>query len=92
MIKELKKYLYSLLAIAILSACLLGCGKNEEDSNIMGKVINVFGDPLGGVHVSIENSEFTSITGQDGMYSLDYVPGTIKIVYTKEGFESSHNK
>lgn len=67
----------------VIMVCLGGCGKKER---IEGTVQDVFGNPLKDVTIKIENSTFTSVTDNSGHYSLDYAPGSIKLIFSKDGY------
>jgi hypothetical protein len=45
--------------------------------------------PLADVTVGIQGSSFTATTEDDGKYSLDYVPGEIKVTLSKSGYTSA---
>jgi Carboxypeptidase regulatory-like domain len=53
---------------------------------LTGKVLDGFGKPLAGATVSVANTTFSSSTGIDGGYSVAYVPGGIRVIYSKEGY------
>jgi len=38
------------------------------------------------VTIKIEKSTFTAVTGNSGQYSLDYAPGSIKLIFSKDGY------
>ena len=60
------------------------CSKNLE-----GIVKDNFNNPVKHVLVKIENSNFKTLTDEDGKYSLDYAAGSIniRIKFTKDEFE-----
>jgi peptidyl-prolyl cis-trans isomerase C len=62
---------------------LIGCGKDEK---IEGKVQDIFGNPIKDVTVKIQTSTFSAKTDESGNYSLDYAPGSMKLVFSKEGY------
>jgi len=72
--------------LLIVTGLFTGCGKNEK---IEGKVQDVFGNPLKDVVVKIQKSTFSSITDGSGDYSIDYAPGTINMVFSKNGYTTS---
>ena len=69
--------------LLIVATLLSGCGKDER---IEGKVQDIFGNPLKDVNVKIKTSTFSSITDESGSYSLDYVPGSMKLLFSKDGY------
>ena len=62
---------------------LLSCGKKTD---INGKVVDPIGNGMQGVSVMIENSSFKSVTDENGNYSIDYAPGSFKLIYSKSGY------
>lgn len=75
-----RKYIFILVSLMILfSSC---------EKRITGLVIDDLGRPIEGVSVKIENSEFSSTTGSDGVFKIDYIPGKITINLTKSGYAS----
>jgi len=71
-----------LIIIAALSSFPFGCSKKD----IEGLTKDPFGKGISGVSVQILKSEFKSTTDGNGKYSLDYVPGTFTIQYSKDGY------
>lgn len=61
---------------------LSGCG----EKGISGKVRDVLGNPLEGVSVKIENSGYSTMTDDNGVYLLEYTPGAFKIKFSKDGY------
>jgi hypothetical protein len=57
-----------------------------NSATLVGKVIDCFGKPLGGVSVMVQNTKFAGVTDNQGNYSLGYVPGTIQVSYSKQGY------
>ncbi|MBK1646493.1 hypothetical protein CKO25_17945 [Thiocapsa imhoffii] len=53
---------------------------------INGQVIDLFGDGIEGVEVSIPGSRFAAKTDSNGQYELDFVPGNFTMSYAKGGF------
>ena len=74
------KYNYLIL---LLTLSLFSCSKYIE-----GEVRDNFGNPIEGVKVSIENSDFQSFTDPNGNYKLDYVPGEFSVSFNKEDYVS----
>ena len=53
---------------------------------VSGTVVDIFGKPLPGVVVHIKGTQFRAITGNDGAYSCEYVPGKFEMLYEREGY------
>lgn len=77
------KFRALLVGLMIVMVCLGGCGKKKR---IEGTVYDVFGNPLKDVTVKIEKTTFTAITDNSGHYSLEYAPGPIKLIFSKDGY------
>ena len=60
------------------------CSKNLE-----GIVKDNFNNPVKHVLVKIENSNFKTLTDENGKYSLDYAAGSFNIHFSKENFVST---
>jgi hypothetical protein len=69
--------------LLLIVFCFVGCGKKER---IEGVVQDAFGNPLKDVSVKIEKTTFTSNTDGSGKYSIDYAPGSVKLIFSKEGY------
>jgi hypothetical protein len=67
----------------ILLAALSGCAKKPE---VTGEVLDGFGKPLPGANVKVKNTTFVATTNGDGRYAVGYVPGTVIVTFTKEGY------
>lgn len=78
---------YSFVIFIIGITILIGCSKSEK---IEGVVKDIFGNPLSDVTVKIEKSTFSDKTDSSGRYSLDYVPGSINVVFSKEGYTTKN--
>ncbi len=59
-------------------------------AKIEGKVVDQFGRGLGNVHVQIVNTGFEAKTDDTGNYLLDYVPGTLKIKFSKPKYTTEY--
>lgn len=77
------KFRMVIVCLLVVVFCLVGCGKKER---IEGVVQDAFGNPLKDVSVKIEKTTFTSITDGSGKYSIDYAPGAIKLIFSKENY------
>ncbi len=69
--------------VGLVLVLFTGCSKNE---NIEGKVEDIFGNALPDVTVKIEKSTFTAKTDDSGLYSLDYAPSSMKLIFSKDGY------
>ncbi len=67
----------SLIALTIL---LFSCG----EPTINGKLVNNFENPIENAKVEIEGTAFTTQTNSNGEYSINFVPGDIKLKFSKE--------
>jgi hypothetical protein len=56
------------------------------EPQLVGRVFDNFGQPLGSVTVQIDNTQFATTTGADGSYALDYAPGQVTVEYAKSGY------
>ncbi len=68
--------------IALIFLCfvtIIGC----KNALIEGKVIDNFGNPVEDANVSIVGSTFHAITDNKGKYSIDYIPGNLKVKVEK---------
>jgi len=74
---------YSIFVFMLGAILFTSCSKNER---IEGKVQDVFGNSLSDVTVKIEKSTFSAKTDGSGQYSLDYVPGSINLTFSKNGY------
>lgn len=70
----------------LLAILFFSCAKKK----IEGQVFDNFNQPLEGVIVTIANSTFQATTDSEGSYSIDYVPGSINLSYTKQGYTSGN--
>ncbi len=72
------------LAILVLVATLVdGCGKPDR---IVGKVQDVFGKPVKDAIVRIEKTAYSANTDGSGDYSVDYAPGSLRLIVAKAGY------
>ncbi len=65
-----------------LSLLLLGCERNV----IRGMVVDVKGDLLPGVAVSVAGTEFQGLTDALGRYTVAYEPGALVLDFMKTGY------
>jgi hypothetical protein len=84
--KKTSSILPLLMLLSCLSLILTGCGKK----NIEGVVKDPFGQGLEGVSVQVDKTTFSATTSKSGQYAIDYVPGTILLKFSKQGY-SSHS-
>lgn len=77
---------------AIVSASLFalllmtGCGNKPL---ITGEVFDGFGAPLKDTVVAIESTTFKTTTDAGGKYSVEYVPGKVRLRITKDGYTAA---
>ncbi len=75
----MKKIIFSLTVFTILIG---GCKK----AVITGRVYDSFEKPLTDVNINIDGTEFYATTDSKGEYSIEYVPGDIKVLFSKQGY------
>ncbi|MCK9212191.1 MAG: carboxypeptidase-like regulatory domain-containing protein [Ignavibacteriaceae bacterium] len=68
--------------IGLFSFLLTGCSKPV----IEGKVVDYYNHPISEVNVSVQGTQFNSITDAAGKYSIGYVPGKVQLKYVKTGY------
>ena len=61
-----------------------------EGSFIRGAVVDVKGDPLPGVAVTVGESDAQAVTDARGQYKLSYSPGSHELHFMKTGYTSGH--
>ena len=49
--------------------------KQEGTANITGKVIDQYGNPVSGVVITMKNTDFKTVTGDDGTFEFQYKKG-----------------
>ena len=77
----------TIIVLALGAFVLTGCSKNK---NIEGEVKDIFGNSLRDVTVKIEKTTFSTKTDDSGVYSLDYVPGSINLTFHKDGYTTTN--
>ncbi len=93
---DTKKFLTGIMILFLLVTTLVmgGCFKTVQVSTITGKVVDLSGNPIEGVVITIKvesssNSTLTTTTDKDGEYSITDVPmGFVTIKAEKTGFLS----
>lgn len=75
-----------ILFITFTSLMAFSCLKSNR---IEGKVVDFFGQPINDVEITIENSNFKSLSDKNGLYEIDYAPGDVKLVYLKNGYSEN---
>lgn len=76
----------SVISLALF-ACLLGaCGRKH----VQGIVKDPFGNTIDSVSVQVVKSTFTALTNKNGEYSVDYVPGTFVMRFSKQGYTTQN--
>ncbi len=76
------------LALFVVLIAVSPSPSSGKEARITGRVLNGFGLPLRGAEVTIEGRRFRAITNDEGIYSVQYVPGAIKLVFQKPGHTS----
>lgn len=76
-----KVALFALLSLMIASA-LMSCSQ----SGISGKVIDPANKVLEGVTVKVDKSNFITETEPNGEYTIEYAPGSFKLIFSKNGY------
>ena len=71
------------IILSFLAIALQGCG---EPDRIEGVVQDIFGQPISGVNIGIENTTFSATTDASGKYSIDYAPGQLRLEYSRKGY------
>lgn len=70
-----------------LFACILGaCGRKH----VQGIVKDPFGNAIDSVSVQVVKSTFSTLTSKNGEYSVDYVPGTFVMKFSKPGYTTQN--
>lgn len=72
---------------ALLAAVALSLASCRQKV-IEGKVTDEQGNAVADAVVRIDNTPFEARTGMKGEYQLDYTPGEVKLVTSKEGYET----
>lgn len=70
------------LIVVIISMAIISC----KGPAIEGFVKDGFGNPIEGVIIKVEGTQFLAKTDKNGEYSIEYVPGDIKLNISKFGF------
>lgn len=74
------------LVVALLSS--VAC----QRSAITGEVYSQWDEPLQGVSVGISGTELEDVTDKRGRYSLRFVPGSLTVIYSLEGYAPETRK
>jgi hypothetical protein len=77
---------FFILIIGIFSFIFISCSKPI----IKGKVVDYYNHPISDVVVSVQGTQFNSVTGSDGEYSIGFVPGKVQLKYAKGGFAEAN--
>jgi hypothetical protein len=59
---------------------------SPTSAQIMGRVVDVWGNPVAGATVSMPGFRFEAHTDAHGTYKLDYAPGSIRLVVRDAGY------
>src|SRR2546425_645934 len=71
------------LLLGLFAFVATGCPTSAQ---IVGRVVDVWGNPLADATVSIPGFRFEAHTDVKGTYKLDYVPGRIELTVQKPGY------
>jgi len=71
-----------LIILFFTSILLISC----NSPTINGRVVDYFKAPIEGVKIIIEGTSIQTTSNSNGEYHLDFVPGVIKIKYSKDGY------
>lgn len=55
---------------------------------ITGNILDMFGNPVDGATIQIDNTSISSKSNSEGEYSIDYVPGKVKVIFSKPGYST----
>jgi len=72
-------------AVFVLAVTLMACAKPK----IHGRVVDVFSKPIAGAEVSIPKTTFKAVSGADGRYTIEYVPGQFELSVRKPTYASA---
>jgi hypothetical protein len=78
------KTFFKIALLSVVALSLASCGQKV----IEGKVTDEEGNAIADAVVRIDNSQFEARTGMKGEYRLDYIPGEVRLVTSKEGYET----
>jgi len=82
-VQQLKKLIYRITLLIILFKPIIAVSLE----GIYGKVYDSCdNNPLSNVNITIAGSSFKDSTNENGDYDIDYVPGSIKLQYSKIGY------
>jgi len=79
------------LWISVFTSIILysaSCSALFGKALINGCVKDYWGTPIQNVKVKVKNSKYKSFSDKKGRYSVEYVPGTFTVLYSKEGYSS----
>lgn len=75
------------LGLLFLVLMTIACGGNKH---VQGIVRDPFGNAIDSVSVQVVKSTFSALTNKKGEYSVDYVPGTFAIKFSKPGYTTQN--
>lgn len=76
-----------ILGLLFLVIMTIACGGNKH---VQGIVRDPFGNAIDSVSVQVVKSTFSALTNKKGEYSVDYVPGTFAIKFSKPGYTTQN--
>ncbi len=74
----MKRLIFIGLSILLLASC--------GEPTINGKIVDNFNNPIKDAKVEIDGTAFTTTTNSKGEYEINFVPGSIKLKYTKKNY------
>lgn len=77
---------FRFLFLFCLCIIVFSANAGAQNLKVSGLVVDQAGQPLPGVYVLIKDSQSGTITGSDGLYTLEGVPGNAVLVYSFIGF------
>jgi hypothetical protein len=73
-------------AVLLTLSVVAGVPTDAGAQQIRGKVIDNFGQGIGGVRVSIVGSAYQASTNSSGAYEIRYAPGTFTVSFQRVGY------
>ncbi len=76
----------NIVVFALTLLLVLSSATAQAARGIYGTINDASGGPISGVTIRIDGSAFKTLSAKDGSYDLDYVPGDIKVLFSKRGY------
>lgn len=67
--------------VIIISILLFSCS-----SGISGRIVDNLGNPISKLNVKVSGLNQSVFTDENGQYTIDYIPGSFKLRFDKEGY------